>query len=210
MTNFNYESHRILMQHNIVQYFRSNNCIVIDGKYEDKYSKFKFVCCCGNIHEMHSNNFKKGKRCGYCNRKTYSEDLDQRREALFNLMSSIVFTHSLEFQCECGVTDYLPHVYDSRVFTNYICPKCDTRNTRNSSEYNMWKRKVLSTYNSTCQKCNSLDKPHVHHIESRLSNPELAHEISNGIVLCFDCHMELHKAFGSQTNRQNLTNFLSF
>lgn len=185
--------------------FLANNCIVIGGVYTNSYSKLDYVCHCGYVGSIHTNGFKKGKRCGYCNRKTYLEDIEQRRESLFNF--GIKYTHSLEFRCTCGSIEYLPHIH-SRIFNTYICPKCDIRKTRHSSEYNNWKFAVRLRYNDKCQCCNSLDKPHAHHIKSRQAYPELQYIIDNGIVLCFECHMQLHMFYGSETTEIQLAEFI--
>ena len=44
-----------------------------------------------------------------------------------------------------------------------------------------------------CEVCKSDRFLHVHHILPRSSNPELAMDIENLMVLCKNCHKEIHK-----------------
>ncbi len=44
-----------------------------------------------------------------------------------------------------------------------------------------------------CEICSSDSFLHVHHILSRSSHPELAMDEENLMVVCQDCHKELHK-----------------
>ena len=64
---------------------------------------------------------------------------------------------------------------------------------RRSAEYQEWRRIVLERDNYTCQHCEETGgKLVVHHIKTFKMNPDLRIEPSNGIVLCNDCHEELH------------------
>lgn len=188
-----------------VALFKAQNCIVIDGLYTDPYEKLDYICQCGHWGSIHVNGFNKGKRCGYCTRKTYTEDIEERREMLFEV--GYTYTHSIEFRCSCGSVDYLPHIH-SRVFTNYICPACDIRKARHSSAYNNWKFAVRAVHSDTCQCCGSLDRPHAHHIKSRQAYPELQYIVSNGTILCFECHMQLHMRYGKETTEIQLDEFI--
>lgn len=63
----------------------------------------------------------------------------------------------------------------------------------NSIPYKEFRRAVLLRDNYTCQKCGSKKRClHVHHIESFSEHPDLRLDSSNGITLCFNCHMEEH------------------
>lgn len=185
--------------------FTAQNCIIVNSVYKDLYIKMNYICHCGQLSAIHLSGFKKGKRCGYCNRKTYLEDIEQRREKLFEL--NLAYTHSIAFICACGSIEYLPHVH-SKIFHTYICPACDIRKARHSSEYNNWKFAVRAKYDDTCQCCGSLDRPHAHHIKSRQAYPELQYIVSNGIVLCFECHMQLHMLYGNETTEIQLGQFI--
>ena len=61
-------------------------------------------------------------------------------------------------------------------------------------EYQIWRNKVLKRDNFTCKIC---DKqcffPIVHHIKNNSVFPELQYDVNNGITLCYDCHMLVHR-----------------
>jgi hypothetical protein len=193
-------------QEQVVEVFLEQNCTLVTGEYQDCYTKLGYICQCGQLGYIRMNGFKKGKRCGYCTRKTYLENLDQRRQYMFQ--SGIKFTPSLKFLCACGTEEFIPHIYDTRVFSTYICPSCDIRKTRHNSEYNNWKFAVRHRDDSACQCCKSVDKPQAHHIKSRQAYPELQYTVSNGIVLCFTRHMQLHMLYGNDTTEIELGLFL--
>ena len=60
--------------------------------------------------------------------------------------------------------------------------------------YKEWRRMVFTRDSFTCQMC-GCDKSGTlvaHHIISRVKDPRLLLEESNGITLCNDCHKEVH------------------
>jgi 5-methylcytosine-specific restriction endonuclease McrA len=63
-------------------------------------------------------------------------------------------------------------------------------NPRLSKEYKEWRLRILKRDGYTCIKCGSKQELHVDHIKSFALFPELRFEISNGRVLCKDCHMK--------------------
>lgn len=61
---------------------------------------------------------------------------------------------------------------------------------RTKYEYKLWKKKVLER-DVNCVLCGSTREEkilHVDHIKSFALYPELRHDLSNGRVLCIDCH----------------------
>lgn len=57
-----------------------------------------------------------------------------------------------------------------------------------SREYRNWRKAVLEKDAFRCVKCGSKQKLHVHHIKSFIKYPELRFLVSNGEILCIDCH----------------------
>jgi len=68
----------------------------------------------------------------------------------------------------------------------------DCESYRNRKKWLELKSKVLYE-KKKCEGCGSNNYLHVHHILPRSSNPELAMDIENLMVLCEDCHKEIHK-----------------
>lgn len=70
----------------------------------------------------------------------------------------------------------------------------ETAKKRLSYRYRQWRKSVLERDNYTCQKCGAKEKVmEVHHIKSFAKYPELRDEVSNGITLCHNCHVSVHK-----------------
>lgn len=63
-------------------------------------------------------------------------------------------------------------------------------NPRLSKEYKEWRLKILKRDGHACVKCGSNQELHVDHVKSFALFPELRFEISNGRVLCKNCHMK--------------------
>ena len=64
---------------------------------------------------------------------------------------------------------------------------------RQTHEYSMWKEKVKNRDGGICTNCGVNENLHIHHIKSFAQYPELRINVSNGITLCKECHMEVHR-----------------
>jgi len=73
-------------------------------------------------------------------------------------------------------------------------------------EYNIWHQTVLEQDNYECQKCESKENLHCHHIQPVKTHPHLALDPSNGIVLCKKCHYEIGHKTGTECSTGNLAN----
>lgn len=59
-------------------------------------------------------------------------------------------------------------------------------------EYKKWVKDVFKKDDYTCQMCGSKKYLRAHHIKEWAKYPEFRYEISNGMTLCEDCHLEIH------------------
>ncbi len=86
----------------------------------------------------------------------------------------------------------------------------ENKKIRSSTEYFLWRSAVFKRDNFTCQKCNfSGGRIVAHHINNFADFPELRTAISNGIVLCKDCHICFHKKYGIRNNTmEQIQNFI--
>lgn len=63
---------------------------------------------------------------------------------------------------------------------------------RSSYETKKWSKLVRERDGGKCVKCGETDTLHAHHVKSWKTNPELRHDVANGVTLCSKCHQEAH------------------
>jgi 5-methylcytosine-specific restriction endonuclease McrA len=66
----------------------------------------------------------------------------------------------------------------------------------NQKKHFAWRAQVLLRDNNSCRKCGSRQGIEAHHIYSVKEEPSLAHDINNGVALCWACHRKFHKDYG--------------
>ena len=87
--------------------------------------------------------------------------------------------------------EYLPEVLDD-IFEPV---EYESSVSRNSLEYTNWRNQVFQR-DKVCQCCGLDKRLHAHHIFGYEEHPELAYEVSNGIILCQFCHDKYHSVYG--------------
>jgi 5-methylcytosine-specific restriction endonuclease McrA len=114
----------------------------------------------------------------------------ERRNRYLEQQKSIVVDFSIADYKSFGNGIVVRYPYLGRLSVEERCTK----------EYCEWREKVLARDNHECTVCGSENRLHVHHIESYSDNPKLRTEISNGVVLCYDCHIKFHDKYGRGGN----------
>ena len=70
----------------------------------------------------------------------------------------------------------------------------EDRKFRSSPEYNAWHKDIFNRDNWTCQECGKRGgELHVHHIFSYAEFTEHRVDLWNGITLCQECHLAIHR-----------------
>lgn len=64
--------------------------------------------------------------------------------------------------------------------------------------YNVWRKAVFDRDGRACTKCGSVHRLHADHIKPFSQFPDLRYEVSNGRVLCFECHKQTDTYGGKQ------------
>lgn len=65
---------------------------------------------------------------------------------------------------------------------------------RKTAKYKNWRDEVFKRDNFTCQKCGQVGGVlNAHHIKPFSKYKKLRYEVSNGITLCYKCHLVEHK-----------------
>ncbi len=64
----------------------------------------------------------------------------------------------------------------------------------------LWRWNIKQNWDNACPITGSKVKLQAHHIQSKSSSPELEFDISNGIMLSFETHIEFHSKYGKKFN----------
>lgn len=69
---------------------------------------------------------------------------------------------------------------------------------RKYPEYLTWRKAVYESDDYTCHCCGEHGgKINAHHLKGFAEYPELRTDVSNGVTLCYTCHKEFHRIYGS-------------
>lgn len=72
--------------------------------------------------------------------------------------------------------------------------KEETRRKQRRGKHGSWSRAVISRDNATCQMCGATEQLQAHHICSYADYPDKRWDVSNGLTVCFSCHLKIHSA----------------
>ena len=65
---------------------------------------------------------------------------------------------------------------------------------RHSNRWKQWRQQVFERDNHTCQNCGIKGGTlHPHHIKPKSRFLDLIFDVDNGITLCYECHMNVHR-----------------
>lgn len=122
--------------------------------------------------------------------------------------------HSITRPCaQCGT----PFTKDKNVvdagngrFCSRTCYALSQRveavDKRNYWEYKHWRKAVYQRDHYTCQSCGQRGgRLNAHHIQGWLHHPDLRFDLGNGVTLCTDCHMAIHRQSPITTGANDLT-----
>jgi hypothetical protein len=65
-----------------------------------------------------------------------------------------------------------------------------------NKEYQIWRKAVFERDKYICQKCGCDGKVktlNAHHLKDKYRYPDIMFDINNGLTLCVDCHIKLHR-----------------
>lgn len=68
----------------------------------------------------------------------------------------------------------------------------------NPNSYYGWRQRVFARDGNKCVRCGSSERLECDHIKSFSKHPELRCEVSNGRVLCHECHKKTDTYGGKQ------------
>jgi len=223
----------------IYNYFKKNNCELLEKEYKNNDTKIKYKCKCGNISKIRFADFKRGRRCKKCGiekvanqkRHTFKYIYNYFKENDCKLLEKEYKNSKklMKYECNCG---NISKISFTRFQRGQRCKKCgikknsgknhfnynlnltdqerkDNESRTSNPHYKRWRKKVFIRDLYICQRCNVKGKYlNSHHIKNYSSNPELRLDVSNGITLCKECHIEFHLIYGIKHNtKQQLDEF---
>jgi hypothetical protein len=70
--------------------------------------------------------------------------------------------------------------------------------SRNTPELRYWRKQVLLRDTYVCINC-KLKANTAHHLFSWVSHPKLRYDVTNGVSMCKECHLNFHRYIGTRT-----------
>ena len=139
--------------------------------------------------------------CGedICESDYYSEQDDKHycRTCSFKkgLFDEKTYLNSIGFDDDMFKAGINPTTNEIEVIIgNKFSWEMKSKEIRNSNKYIEWRKNVFERDDYTCQICGKIGgELNAHHKKSFSKYEDLRFTLSNGITLCKECHIELHK-----------------
>lgn len=181
--------------------------------HQAKNSKYNFCNCeCYNIfHKVKSKNFT----CEFCGKKFESKNFTNANRfcsrECYNKFHAI---KNKERVCPVCSTTFIAKASEGKYCSRECYNKdrhmpksnkhwkwkggiiSEDEQLRKSIKYTNWREEILKRDKHKCVYCSSQKDLNAYHIYSWKFYPNLRFNIDNGITVCKECHMKIHKAFG--------------
>lgn len=195
----------------------------IGNEFTNNKSKYDFKCSCGEVFNSTYTSVRQGRVCPECTKKSVVSKLSNGIEWVRKIFkdggNELLETeykgarHKYRYICDCG-NEHSITPYSYRDGTR--CRQCgldkmrgennpmwnpelteeDRNGSRNYPEYIEWRNKVRENFGYMCYLCGHNGSGLVaHHIEPYSIAKHLRTEESNGILLCSECHSDIHNSF---------------
>lgn len=206
---------------------------VLERDMTKKGTRWICICECGNKKSINPTVLKNGhsQSCGCLWKENVIKDridIVGERYGKLLVIKKIDNKGYWECLCDCGNKKiiYAPVLYCGAV-KSCGCLKKEmmsgsnsifwkggvtekTRKIKKTPIFMRWSKTIRKNDNYTCQKCQSKEKLHAHHIINYIFDPTKALNLDNGVTLCETCHKEFHKINGKKENNlEQLNKFLN-
>jgi 5-methylcytosine-specific restriction endonuclease McrA len=174
-------------------YFRS-----LEGKPSPKDARVPCVCDhCGKTF-LRKRGLVAGANLHYCSAACYHA-AHPREETRACPNCGKTFT-AMPSRIKKSGTIYCSSACHGEAMTSENSPAWKGKNTKQRHQnreearaYQHWRRAVRDRDNHTCQYCGTTEGTmHAHHINPWKHFPELRFDVSNGVLLCYQCHRRVH------------------
>lgn len=170
-------------------------------KHGESIAGFKYSCAwCGESVVKTSSQYEKAFCSSSCEDSWQSKNWSGENNPNYQ-------GKTLTLSCNYCGSEFKRHESQTKSNRGRYCSKSCKAKDKTGKESPAWKEinaeserfttfergQILNRDDYTCQECNATSKAlHAHHIKPSSDNPELAHDIENGITLCIDCHAQKH------------------
>lgn len=218
----------------VKEVFEENGIQLISKEYKNSRTLLECICACGRKAFLNYGHVKNGGLCQGCmydrngrRKYTYKEAVAELDKIGISLISKgeVYMNSGVDYICECGRKGY-------SIFANILngvrCEMCtiEKYSGENHPNYNAeltseerardridvissrWSYRVRKRDEFACQICSKNQGTVAHHIFSYGEYPKLRTELSNGVTLCEDCHIDFHRHYGYGEN--NLDQFITY
>ncbi len=99
----------------VCNYFKENNCELLEKEYINSYTKMKYRCSCGDVSSIRFCNFQEGQKCRKCGIKKNSGKNNH------NYNSNLTDEDRVDRRSILGYKEWIINIYKK---DNYVCQKC--------------------------------------------------------------------------------------
>lgn len=180
--------------------------IKINGKDNFNRNLWLYKCDCGNYTTALPNNVKNNitKSCGCLklNKKHRRINLENKKFGKLLVQSFGEYKLKRAYWnciCDCGNIKQVSSL-NLRIGKTKSCG-CEKykRNNNVIDSSTKWARNIKNIHTS-CIKCGSKNKLNAHHIKPICMHDNLKRDYTNGISLCYNCHVKFHTIYGDKIN----------
>lgn len=159
---------RKLNYDDVYEFFKKNNCELLEDAYVNNTTKMKFRCVCGDIGEKGWSDYRKAPRCSKCSRRNSLMQLDpakNKRRLTFSFVKEFIETESecilisddyvnnsekLKLKCGCGELFYVSFAkFKDR--GKHCCNDCSRKNRAKKLSYGIDKVRKFVEDSSGCK-----------------------------------------------------------
>jgi len=199
--------------------FSDIGVVLLADEYVNNSKSMPYQCDkCSDVHYDNLANFTKRKTRG-CEKRddlTFEKVKAYFEEHGCELLEDVFINSNtnMRFICSCG--NESKTTFANFKYHNVRCFECGKNKIacennyqwiedredgvrRSNREAREWRTQVFERDDYTCQCCGERGaKLNAHHLHDYQHHRDLALEMSNGVTLCKQCHVDFHKEYGSR------------